>query len=143
MKLWQLKYTIGCVFLGSHLAASAIIWFLMTPNPLGEEDARTLFFIILPLTSFYTISFVKDIAKNQLADKFYEAAPISPWSGYLQIIIVCTFALAIVGLLLGFYSNQYEFPSLKMRFGILDSVFTGVIGAISENLFGTVKARSR
>jgi hypothetical protein len=122
------------------LIATAIIWFWLTPSVLGEEEAKTLFFIILPLTSFYTISFIKDVAKRQLVKDFYQDDPIAPWSGYLQIGLVCAFGFAIIFSLLNFSWNQYPFVSLKTRFGILDSVFTGLIGAISENLFGAVQS---
>jgi hypothetical protein len=140
MKLWQLKYSVGSVFLSCHLIAAAIIWFWLLPTPLREEDARTLFFIILPLTSFYTISFIKDISKRQLVEDFYQNDLIAPWSGYLQVAIVCIFGCAVIFLLLHYSWNPYPFESLKMRFGILDSVFTGIIGAISENLFGAVQS---
>jgi hypothetical protein len=140
MKLWQLKYSIGSVFLGCHLASAAIIWFWLSPSVLREEDAKTLFFIILPLTSFYTVSFVKDVAKRQLVSDFYQNDPIAPWSGYLQVAIVCFFAVAMIFLLLNFSWSPYLFDSLKMRFGILDAVFTGMIGAISENLFGAIQS---
>jgi hypothetical protein len=140
MKLWQLKYIIGVVFLSSHLLAGAVIWLVLTPRPLGEEDARTLFFIILPLTSFYTISFVKDVARRQFVDQFYENAQIAPWSGYLQIGLVLTFALSILALLIGFDLHPYEFSALKSRFGIVDAIYTSMIGAISENLFGYIQA---
>src|SRR5262249_40557186 len=63
MKLWQLKYIIGCAFLGSHLGASAIIWFLLRPNVLGEEDARTLFSLFSHLLRFILFHLLKTFLK--------------------------------------------------------------------------------
>jgi hypothetical protein len=138
LPLWLFKYVVGVTFLVCHLLVAGIIWIKMTPVPLIEDQASTLFYIILPMLSFYAVSFVKDMAKNQLADKFYDRQRLALPPAFVQLAVVVIFSLSLMWLLLDYQVAPYGFEALKMRFGILDAVFTGLVGAVSENLFGTI-----